>query len=190
MPETAAKYIFVFKFVFIFVLIHLCLTPGVLIRTYSYYFLTQFSSFLFVRVKYYVELSSGRTIFVLLTMSNWRKKRFYAFDPPTKKNGHEFQSFYIRPHYGVDSGQWDWGISLHLRLRLGHISATDHLATCRVYHKQTRSQEVCTYVATRFFDLSASFVHFFPFHKIANTPSALLLAYVVWKQTPKNVKYY
>ncbi len=35
---------------------------------------------------------------------------FYAFDPPTKKNGHEFQSFYIRPHSGVDSGQWDWGI--------------------------------------------------------------------------------
>ncbi len=72
MPETAAKYIFVFKFVFIFVLIRLCLTPGVLIRTYSYYFLTQFSSFLFVRV--------------------------------TKKNGQEFQSFYIRPHSGVDSG--------------------------------------------------------------------------------------
>ncbi len=29
-----------------------CLTPGMLIRTYSYYFLTQFGSFLFVRVKY------------------------------------------------------------------------------------------------------------------------------------------
>ncbi len=60
-PETVAKYIFVF----IFVLIRLCLTTGVLISTYPYYFLTQFSSFLFVRVKYYVELSSGRPIFVL-----------------------------------------------------------------------------------------------------------------------------
>ncbi len=66
MPETAVKYLFVF----IFVLIRLCLTPGVLIRTYSYYFLIQFGSFLFVHVKYYVELSSGRTIFVLLTMPN------------------------------------------------------------------------------------------------------------------------
>ncbi len=66
MPETAAKYIIVF----IFVLIRLCLTPGVLIPTYSYYFLTQFGSFLFVCVTYYVELSSGRTIFVLLTMPN------------------------------------------------------------------------------------------------------------------------
>ncbi len=66
MAETAAKYLFVF----IFVLIRLCLTPGVLIGTYSYYFLTQFGSFLFVRVKYYVELSSGHTIFVLLTMPN------------------------------------------------------------------------------------------------------------------------
>ncbi len=51
-------------------LIRLCLTTGVLILTYSYYFLTQFSSFLFVRVKYYIELSSGHTIFVLLTMPN------------------------------------------------------------------------------------------------------------------------
>ncbi len=66
MPETAAKYIFVF----IFVLIRLCLTSGVLIPTYSYYFLTQFGSFLFVRVKYYIELSGGHTIFVLLTMPN------------------------------------------------------------------------------------------------------------------------
>ncbi len=66
MPETAAKYLFVF----IFMLIRHCLTPGVLIRTYSYYFLTQFGSFLFVRVKYYVELSSGHTIFVLLIMPN------------------------------------------------------------------------------------------------------------------------
>ncbi len=65
MPETAAKYIFVFKFLFIFVLIRLCLTAAVLIHTYSYYFLTQFGSLLFVHVKYYVELSSGRTIFVL-----------------------------------------------------------------------------------------------------------------------------
>ncbi len=40
-----------------------------------------------------------------------KKRRFYAFDPPPKKNGHEFQSFYIRPHSGVDSGQWDWGIT-------------------------------------------------------------------------------
>ncbi len=47
-PETAAKYLFVF----IFMLIRLCLTPGMLIRTYSYYFLTQLGSFLFVRVKY------------------------------------------------------------------------------------------------------------------------------------------
>ncbi len=98
---------------FIFVLIHLCLTPGVLIATYSYYFLTQFGSFLFVRMKYYVELSSGRTIFVLLAMSNWKKRRFYAFDPPIKKNGYEFQTFYIRPHSGVDSGQWDWGIKCY-----------------------------------------------------------------------------
>ncbi len=51
-------------------LIRLCLAPGVLILTYSYYFLTQFGSFLFVRVKYYVEVSSGRTIFVLLTIPN------------------------------------------------------------------------------------------------------------------------
>ncbi len=29
------------------------------------------------------------------------------FDPSTKKNGHEFQKFYIRPH----SAQWDWGIT-------------------------------------------------------------------------------
>ncbi len=67
MPETVAKNIFVF----IFVLIRLCLTTGVLIPTYSYYFLTQFGSFLFfVRMKYYVELNSGHTIFVLLAMSN------------------------------------------------------------------------------------------------------------------------
>ncbi len=33
-------------------LIRLCLTAGMLISTYSYYFLTQFGSFLFVRVKY------------------------------------------------------------------------------------------------------------------------------------------
>ncbi len=52
----------------------LCLTTGVLIPTYSYYFLTQFGSFLFVRMKYYIELSSGCTIFVLLAMSNWKKK--------------------------------------------------------------------------------------------------------------------
>ncbi len=83
-PETPAKYLFVS----IFMLIRICLTPGVLIRTYSYYFLTQFGLFLFVRVKYYVELSSGRTIFVLLTMPNWKKKRFYAFDPPTVGLGH------------------------------------------------------------------------------------------------------
>ncbi len=51
-------------------LIRLCLTLGVLIPTYSYYFLTQFGSFLFFRVKYYVELSSVRTIFVLLTVPN------------------------------------------------------------------------------------------------------------------------
>ncbi len=36
----------------------------------SYIFLLFSYSFLFVRVKYYVELSSGRTIFVLLTMPN------------------------------------------------------------------------------------------------------------------------
>ncbi len=66
MPETAAKYLFMS----IFVLIRLCLTPCVLIRTYSYYFFTQFGSFLVVHVKYYVELRSGRTIFVLLTMPN------------------------------------------------------------------------------------------------------------------------
>ncbi len=78
MPETAAKYIFV--------LIRLCHTPGVLICTYSYYFLTQFGSFLFVRVKYYVELS-GHTIFIPCPTE--KKRRFYAFDPPTKKNGHE-----------------------------------------------------------------------------------------------------
>ncbi len=28
----------------------------------------------------------------------------------TKKNGHEFLTFYIRPRSSVDSGQWDWGI--------------------------------------------------------------------------------
>ncbi len=39
-----------------------------------------------------------------------KKIRFYAFDPLTKKNGHEFQTFYICPRSGVDSGQWDWGI--------------------------------------------------------------------------------
>ncbi len=53
--------------------VHICVNSplsGVLIPTYSYYFLTQFSSFLFVRMKYYVDLSSGRTIFVLLAMSN------------------------------------------------------------------------------------------------------------------------
>ncbi len=66
MPETVAKYVFVF----IFVLIRFFLTTGMLIPTYSYYFLTQFGSSLSVRVKYYVELSSGHTIFVLLTMTN------------------------------------------------------------------------------------------------------------------------
>ncbi len=75
-------------FVFIFVLIRLCLATGVLIPTYSYYFLTKFGSFLFVRMKYYVELSSGLTIFVFLAMSNWKKKRFYAFDSPIMHQSH------------------------------------------------------------------------------------------------------
>ncbi len=96
---------------FICLLIRLCLTPGVLIPTYSYYFLTQFGSFLFVHVKYYVELRSVCTILVLLTMPNWRKKWFCAFDPLTKKNGCKFLTFYIRPHSAVDSAQWDWRIS-------------------------------------------------------------------------------
>ncbi len=35
-----------------FCTVRLGITPGVLIPTYSYYFLTHFGSFLFVRVKY------------------------------------------------------------------------------------------------------------------------------------------
>ncbi len=29
-----------------------------------------------------------------------------------KRNGREFQTFYIRPRSGVDSAQWNWGIIL------------------------------------------------------------------------------
>ncbi len=39
--------------------------------------------------------------------SNWKQK---WFDPSTKKNGREFQLFYIRPCSAVDSAQWDMGI--------------------------------------------------------------------------------
>ncbi len=49
-------------------------------------------------------------------MPNWSKKWFCAFDPLTKTNGHEFQTFYIRPRSAVDSAQWDWGMTV----RLGH----------------------------------------------------------------------
>ncbi len=28
----------------------------------------------------------------------------------TKKNGHKFLTFYIRPHSAVDSAQWDCGL--------------------------------------------------------------------------------
>ncbi len=45
------------------------------------------------------------------TMPNWKKK---LFDPSTKKNGCQFQIFYIRPSSAVDSAQWNLGIILHL----------------------------------------------------------------------------
>ncbi len=38
------------------------------------------------------------------------KNDFVHLTFKTKKNGHEFLTFYIRSRSSVDSGQWDWGI--------------------------------------------------------------------------------
>ncbi len=42
------------------------------------------------------------------------KWNIYMIRPFPKRNWHEFQTSYIRPHSGVDSAQWDRGISRHL----------------------------------------------------------------------------
>ncbi len=50
-------------------------------------------------------------MFVLVLRKNRAQLKKKWFDPSTKRNGHEFQKIYIRPHSAVDSSQWDWGIS-------------------------------------------------------------------------------
>ncbi len=99
-------------------LIRLCLTTGVLIPTYSYYFLTQFGSFLFVRVKYYLELISGRTIFELLTMSNW-KKTILCIWPSHKEEWARISNFWHSSSFG----------SRFVRVGLGHYTREQPCAT-------------------------------------------------------------
>ncbi len=51
-------------------------------------------------------------MFILLLRKNRAQtEEKKLFDPSTKRNGHEFQKIYIRPHSAVDSAQWDWGIT-------------------------------------------------------------------------------
>ncbi len=51
-------------------------------------------------------------MFVLLLRKNRAQlKKTKWFHPSTKKNGHEFQKFYIRSHSAVDSAQRDWSIT-------------------------------------------------------------------------------
>ncbi len=47
-------------------------------------------------------------MFVLLLRTNRAQLKKQLFDPSTKKNAHEFQKVYIRPHLAVDSAQWDY----------------------------------------------------------------------------------
>ncbi len=49
-------------------------------------------------------------MFVLLLRKNCAQQKKKWFDPSTKKNGHEFQNVYIRPHSAVNSAHWDWGM--------------------------------------------------------------------------------
>ncbi len=77
------------------------ITPGVLIPTYSYYFLTQFGTFLFVHVKYYVELSSVLPCSYFhceRTVPNWRKKDLTL---QQRRMGANFKCFTFSSRFGI-----------------------------------------------------------------------------------------
>ncbi len=74
------------------------------------------------------------------TVPNWKQ---IWFDPSTKKNGCGFRNVYIRPHSGLHSWQWDWGIICNVSPNdtyICNIGLLHHLRTKTCYNMMQHFQ--------------------------------------------------